>query len=310
MSAFASFSASVQRHRSAAALALVPIVAALIGALLGWALRGDAGSDATRLSAEPDARTFAAGDLRLTLPNGWTQVTKGLRVPGLDPAHTTKLSSVSTDVAVSLVAPTSPSLLPKGLDAGTRTPRAVRAGRVRAYHYAVALGPSRFIDVYAAPTTQGTAIVACSSAVYELGECNTVVGALELARGGFLPPSPNAAMLERLPSVVATLNARRAPLRQSLASAATAEDGARAADGLAAAYGAAAEPLRPLIVRSGAPLATVRTLHRLRAEHATLAAALRAGDSVTFTHTAQRIKVDEARLDRRLAAWQKALRAS
>jgi hypothetical protein len=310
VSALASLSATVQRHRSAAALALVPVVAALIGALLGWALRGDAGSGSVRPSASPDVHTFAAGDLRLTLPQGWTQVTKGLSVPGLDPAHTTLISSVSTDVAVSLVAPTSPSLLPDGLDAGTRTPRAIRAGRVRAYHYVVALGSNRVIDVYAAPSTQGTAIVACSSAVYELGECNTVVGALELTRGAFLAPSPNAAMLERLPTVVASLNARRAPLRQSLASAPTAEDGARAADGLAAAYAAAAGPLRPLIVRSGAPLATVRTMHRLRAEHETLAAALRAGDRVTFTLTAQRIRADEARLDRRLAAWQRALRTS
>ena len=308
MSAFASLLATVQRHRSVAALALVPIVAALIGALLGWALRGGDDSGTIRSSASADIHSFAAGDLRLTLPEGWNQVTRGLSVPGLDPARTTLLSSVSTDVAVSLVAPTSPSLLPDGLDAGNRTPRAIRAGRVRAYHYVVALGTNRVIDVYAAPTTQGTAIVACSSAVYELGECNTVVSALDLTRGSFLAPSPNAAMLEVLPTVVASLNERRAPLRQSLAAATTAEDGARAADGLAAAYAAAASPLRPLIVRSGAPLATVRTLHRLRAEHAALAAALRAGDRATFTLTAQRIRADEARLDRRLAAWQHALR--
>ena len=308
MNALASISASVQRHRTAAALAAVPVAAAIIGGLLGWALRGDSGTSGSRAAGSADVRTFAAGDLLLTLPQGWSRESKGLTVPGLDPARTTTLSSISTDVAVSLTPPTSSSLLPAGLETGSRRPRLVKAGQVRAYHYVVALGPNRVIDVYTAPTTQGTAVVACSSAVYELGECETVVGSLRLARGAFIAPSSNAALLERLPAVVADLNARRAPLRQRLAAAQTPEAGARAADGLAAAYAAAARPLRPLIVRRGAALATIRDLHRLRAEHVALADALRAGDRATFTLTAQTIRADEARLDRRLAAWQRALR--
>jgi hypothetical protein len=308
VSTLASISATVQRHRTAAVLATVPVLAALIGAGLGWALRGDSTSTTTRAAAPLDVRTYAAGELRVTLPEGWERVSKGLTVPGFDPARTTLVSSVSTDVAISLVAPTSSTLLPAELDTGTRHPRVVRAGRVRAYHYVVALGANRVIDVYAAPTTQGTATVACSSAVYELGECESVVGALRLARGSFIAPSENAALLERLPAVVASLNARRAPLRERLAAADTPEAGARAADGLAAAYAAAARPLRALIVRQGAALATVRNLHRLRAEHEALADALRIGDRGAFTLTAQHIRADEARLDRRLAAWQRALR--
>jgi hypothetical protein len=309
LSALTSISASVQRHRSAAALAAVPIVAALIGALLGWALRGDAGPRAASPATAPTEQTFAAGDLRLTLPDGWTRSTKGLNVPGLDPNRIAKVSSVSTDAAISLVAPTSPALLPPPLAADARTPSTIRAGNVRAYRYVVALGANRFINVYAAPTTQGTAIVACSSAVYELGECQAVLGALRLARGAFIAPSPNAAMLEMLPIVVGTLNNRRAELRARLADATSPDTAAGAADELANAYAQAAEPLRPLIVRAGAPLATIRNLQRLRAEHVALANALRIGDRVTFTLTAERIRADEARLDRRLAAWQRALRA-
>jgi hypothetical protein len=310
VSTLTSISATLQRHRTAALLTAVPVLAALIGAVLGWALRDDSGPSANRAAPPSDVRTIAAGELRLTLPQGWSRVSEGLSVPGFDPAQTTLVSSVSTDVAVALIAPASPSLLPPQLDTGTRHARVVRAGRIRAYHYVVALGAKRVIDVYAAPTTQGTATVACASAVYELGECETVVGALRLARGSFLAPTDDAALLERLPAVVASLNARRAPLRERLADAASAEAGARAAEGLAAAYAAAARPLRPLIVRRGAAVDTVRTLHRLRSEHAILAGALRAGDRVTFTLTAQRIRRDEARLDRLLAAWQRALRGS
>jgi len=309
VSALTSISATVQRHRTAAALASVPVLAALIGAALGWALRDDSGQSTPRTAAPADVRTFTAGDLRVTLPEGWSRVSKGLAVPGLDPARTALVSSISTDVAISLVAPTSPSLLPAQLDTGARRPRVIRAGRVRAYHYVVALGANRVIDVYAAPTTQGTATVACSSAVYELGECEAVVAALRLASGAFLAPTENAALLERLPTVVSSLNARRAPLRERLAKAASAETGARAADGLAAAYAAAARALRPLIVRRGLAIATVRNLNHLRAEHAALAGALRIGDRTTFTLTAQHVRADEARLDRRLAAWQRALRS-
>jgi hypothetical protein len=308
VNALASISATVQRHRTIALLAAVPVLAAAIGALLGWALRGDAGPSSDRSATPSGARTFAAGDLRVTLPDGWSRATKGLNVPGFDPARTALLTSVSTDVAITLVAPTSPSLLPPQLDTGSRAPRVIRAGRVRAYHYVVALGANRVIDVYAAPTTQGTATVACSSAVYELGECQTVVGALRLARGSFLAPTENAALLERLPAVVATLNQRRAPLRARLAAAVTPEGGARTAERLAAAYAAAARPLRPLIVRRGAAIDTIRTLHRLRAEHVTLAGALRAVDRVTFTLTARRIRRDERRLDRLLAGWERAMR--
>jgi hypothetical protein len=310
VSARPSISATLHRHRTAALLASVPILAALIGAVLGWALRDDSRSTADRAALSSE-RTFSAGDLRLTLPDGWSRATKGLSVPGFDPASTTLLSSVSsTDVAVALIPPASPSLLPAELAAAARSPRVIRAGRVRAYHYVVALGANRVIDVYTAPTTQGTATVACSSAVYELGECQTVVGALRLARGSFIAPSENAALLERLPAVVAQLNQTRAPLRQQLATAATPDVSAAAADGLAAAYAAAAEPLRPLIVRQGPAVDTVRTLHRLRAEHTALAQALRIGDSPTFNQNAQRIRRDEARLDRLLAAWEQAIRDS
>jgi hypothetical protein len=308
VNALASISATVQRHRTVALLAAVPVVAAAIGALLGWALRGDAGPSSDRAAAPSGARTFATGDLRVTLPEGWTRATKGLSVPGLDPARTLQLNSVSTDVAIALVAPASPSLLPAQLDVGSRAPRVVRAGRVRAYHYVVALRANRVIDVYAAPTTRGTATVACSSTVYELGECKAVVGALRLARGSFLAPTEHTALLERLPAVVAALNQRRAPLRARLATATTPEGGARAAERLAAAYAAAARPLRPLIVRRGAAIDTIRTLHRLRSEHVILAGALRAVDRVTFTLTARRIRRDERRLDRLLAGWQRAIR--
>jgi hypothetical protein len=214
-------------------------------------------------------------------------------------------------VAFALIPPQSPTLLPAALvthqDAGALQPRVLRAGSVRAYHYVTALGANRVIDVYAVPTTDGTATVACSSTVYELGECQSVVAALRLARGSFLPLSPDAAFLERLPAVVAKLNAERGTLRARLTQATSADAGARVATRLAASYAAAGRALRPLLGPEGDARATVRLLDRLRAEHLSLARALSAHDRVGFSRAAGTIASHEDRLARRLAAWQRLL---
>jgi hypothetical protein len=311
MNALAPIVASVQRRPSVVILVVVPAIAALIGGALAWALRGDDSVAPDRTPAHASAGSFAAGDLRLTLPDGWRQIRRGPAIPGFDPAHTIFVNSPSSDVAIALLPPESPTLLPAALarrqDAGALRPRIVRAGDVQAYHYVTALGANRVIDVFTAPTTRGTATVACSTAVYELGECQTVVGALRLTRGSFLPLSSDAAFVERLPAVVAKLNAERTTLRARLTEATTPAAGARVANRLAGSYAAAGRALRPLLGREGPARATVRLLDRLRAEYLSVAAALSIQDRVSFNRAAGTIASHEARLAKRLAAWQGSL---
>jgi hypothetical protein len=310
MNALAPLVATVRRRPSIAMLVGVPLLAALLGALLAWALRGD-GDRAPDRAAAGSAQAFVAGDLRLTLPDGWRQVRTGPSVPGFDKARTTYLSSLSSDVAIAMLPPTHPTLLPAELatrrDAAALRPRVLRAGRIRAYHYVAPLGAQRVVDVYAVPTTRGTATVACASPVYELGECQAVVGALRLARGDFLPLSPESAFLEALPAAVARLNADRAVLRTRLAQASTPEAGARAATRLAATYQTAGRPLRPLLPPDGDARATVRLLDSLRAEHASLAVALGTRDAAAFDRLADTIRLHEDRLADQLRAWQRSL---
>jgi hypothetical protein len=311
MNALASIVTTVQRRPSVAILVGVPLLAALLGGVLAWALRDDGHDSPDRATTPAAARAFAAGDLRLALPDGWERVRNGPAVPGFDRARTTFVSSLSSEVAFALLPPESPTLLPAKLasrqGANALRPRILRAGRVRAYHYVTAVGAKPVIDVYAAPTTRGTATIACSSTVYELGECRSVVAALRLARGSFLPLSADAAFLERLPAVVAKLNAERGALRARLTHAASAEAGARVATRLAASYAAAGGALRPLLGPEGAARATVRVLDRLRAEHLSLALALGIHDRVAFARAAGTIGAHEDRLARRLAAWQRSL---
>jgi hypothetical protein len=311
MNALAPIVASVQRRPSVVILVVVPVIAALLGGVLAWALRGEDPAAPDRIPARASAGAFATGDLRLRLPDGWRQVARGPSIPGFDRGHTLFVDSPSSDVAIALLPPESPTLLPAALarrqDAGSLQPRIVRAGKVQAYHYVTALGANRVIDVFTAPTTRGTATVACSTAVYELGECQTVMGALRLTRGSFLRLSPDAAFLERLPAVVAKLNAERTTLRARLTEATTPAAGARVATRLAGSYAAAGRALRPLLGGEGPARATVRLLDRLRAEYVSVAAALGLQDRVSFNRAAGTIASLEARLAKRLAAWQGSL---
>jgi hypothetical protein len=302
-----------QRRPRAALLVAVPVIAALLGAALAWVLRDDSTDSPRPVTVAGAAKAFIAGDLRLALPEGWKQVRNGGPVvTGFDRAHTTYLSSLSTNVAVAMLPPASATLLPAplatGPDGGARRAGIVHAGRITAYHYVVAPQPQKSpVDVYVVPTTLGNATVACTTSVFELGECQEAVAALRLARGSFLKLSDQAAFLERLPAVVARLNHDRAVLRTRLARATTADGSSRIATRLADIYHAAGSALRPLLAPTGPARETVRLLDRLRAEHASLALALSAHDSLGFGRAAGTIKAHERALASQLAVWQRSL---
>ena len=312
MSAVAPTPAGIRRRSSVAVLVGLPLLAALLGAVLASALSDGPAAPPSRAAPKPPARIVAAGDLRFVLPGRWTVAAGGPRVPGFEGAHPLFVRSWNASVAIALLPPASPSLLPPRLAAARRPggplPIVVHAGRVRAYHYALVLGNDRVVDVYTAPTSRGTATVACTGILYMPAECDLAVSALRLAHGSFLPLNADAAFLEALPAVMARLNDARARLRGQLAAATSVDAGARAAVLLAAAYARAGRDLRPLVA-AGEAAATTHALDRLRAAHADVAGALRRRDRTGFGRAARAVRADEARLDRALARWQRALHA-
>jgi hypothetical protein len=314
MSAVAPGASAAHRRRSGAVLLGLPVLAALLGALVG-SLFSDRPEPAPARAAPrtTPGRVVAAGDLRVVLPDRWTAAASGPRVPGFEHVRPLFLRSWNASVTVALLPPASPSLLPPGLAAagrpGAPVPLVVRAGRVRAYHYALVLGSDRLVDVYTSPTTRGTATVACTGMLYMPAECDLAVSALRLAHGSFLPLSADAAFLEALPAVMAELNVARARLRGRLADATDVEAGARAAVRLATAYARAARDLRPLVAPGSRALATTDAFARLRTQYTGLAAHLRDRDRAGFDRTARAIRADESRLGGMLAAWQHAMLA-
>ena len=313
MNAFGHFPVTAGRRRPSSSVLLVglPALAAVLGAVLALAFGHGSGEAPRRAAPPPVLSTVAAGDLRLTLPNGWAPVRTGPQIPGFSAARTTFARSWNADVAIALLPAARPSLLPAQLDAApsltSPRPRIARAGTLRANHYVRLLKGQRVVDVIVVPTTQGIATIACSSSVAAPGECELALRGVRLARGSFLALNADSAFLADLPAVAATLDAQRVRLRARLARASAPEQAARAADRLAGAYAAARGALRPLVAPQSGAAATVRLLDTLRVRYGELAGALRAGDRASFARAARAIGGEESRLAARLQGWQRAL---
>lgn len=314
MSALGHVTATVQRrHPASLALVGLPVLAALLGAVLALAF-GKPTTDKPHAAAPVAASSGAvvsAGALRVALPEGWTPTRTGPKIPGFDGAHAAFARTYDSDVAIALLPARSPSLLPPALDVATNPasarPRIQRAGALSAYDYVRPAKDHRVLDIVVAPTTLGVATIACSSAVVAPDECSQALHGLRLTGGSFLPLSTESAFLAGLPDAVKTLGAQRLRLRTRLTRAGLVGGAARTAYRLAGTYGTADRALRPLAAPHTDARSTVILLRRLRSRYFTLAAAIRARDRGAFKAAARSIETNEQRLAARIEAFQRAL---
>ncbi|HEX6698823.1 MAG TPA: hypothetical protein VF080_18570 [Solirubrobacteraceae bacterium] len=314
MSALGNVTGTVRsRHPASLALIALPLLAALIGAVLALAF-GKPAAEKPHAAAPVAASAGAvvsAGPLRVTLPEGWTPTRTGPKIPGFDRAHATFVRSYDSDVAIALLPARSPSLLPPALDVATNPasarPRIQRAGAVSAYDYVRPGKDQRVLDIVVVPTTLGVATIACSSAVVAPDECAQALHGLRVRGGSFLPLSTESAFLAALPDAMKNLGAQRLRLRTRLTRAGLVGGAARTAYRLAGTYGTADRALRPLAAPHSDARSTVILLRRLRSRYFTLAAAIRTRDRAAFKATARSIETNEQRLAARVEAWQRAL---
>lgn len=314
MSALGHVTATVQRrHPASLALVGLPVLAALLGAVLALAFAKpttDKPHAAAPVAASSGA-VVSAGALRVALPEGWTPTRTGPKIPGFDGAHAAFARTYDSDVAIALLPARSPSLLPPALDVATNPasarPRIQRAGALSAYDYVRPAKDHRVLDIVVAPTTLGVATIACSSAVVAPDECSQALHGLRLTGGSFLPLSTESAFLAGLPDAVKTLGAQRLRLRTRLTRAGLVGGAARTAYRLAGTYGTADRALRPLAAPHTDARSTVILLRRLRSRYFTLAAAIRARDRGAFKAAARSIETNERRLAARIEAFQRAL---
>ena len=295
----------------------IPILAvaaalAAVAAVAGFLL-GGSGSESESEGAALTS-SASAGSLAVSFPNDWKRVAGQPKIGGMDFSQPIVLAPPGgggARVVAGRIDGAGPTLLPEAFL--RRLPRqpsredAVRLGRLGAYRYTrlEPRGAAGSVTVYAAPTTEGVAAVACVAppgAIAELGpECERVATTLELTSGRPLPLGPNGdyaraagAALERLDAVVGP-GARR--LRGAQTPAAQADAATDLSDAYAdAARSLSGAPLGPF--ERGASERLVRSLRVVGAAYARAAAAARDGDDPAYAAAGRAVRRGAAALRR------------
>jgi hypothetical protein len=288
----------------------VPPLLVALAAALAVLHAGTTALDRDRSLSGPsnDVGYVAPGGVRVTVAGSWTRTGDASELAGVAGPPLLSLEGPGTGVRafVGLLPFTTPSLLPSGF---AQSPVAQPAGervllgrRLNAYRYRGMRVPGHggIFDVYAVPTTDGVATVACHAEGFigwMQNECRRIADTLEIRPGHALPVAPDSAFRARLPVTMRALEDARRSARERLASASPGVAQAGPTAELAQAYGRAAGSLRSLApTPPSAPSEIVDALTAARGGYAAVAAAVRRGDGSALTAA----RADVSSLDRRL----------
>ncbi len=238
--------AEPRERRSRFPLVVAGVV--VVAAVAGFLIAGSGGDDAG--GGEPEPAENAA--MRLEVPAGWTRAATLPAVPGLtlDGATGYTAPEGGGTVMFGTAADAGNStLLPTGLleAAGgvpeERTPVALGPDKLQAYRYSdlQVEGLDQPLTVYAVPTSEGVATVACLPGS---ASCEGVANTLELVSGDPLPVGPSGEYAQAVSDTLGTLAASVDKAEAALRRAKTPRAQAAAARRLQAAYRDAAQTLR------------------------------------------------------------------
>ena len=248
-----------RRRRRPVVIASAAVGACALAGLIAFAT--SSGDENPPAAPAPRSAQLTAGPLRLQAPAGWRRSERPLAVPGLELRDAAAATGAGTVVVgLANASAENPALLPAafmeelGLPRGEVPPRtnATLSGGLKAYRYAdlpsSTLG--RALTVYASPTSEGVAIVACvppseRAADFE-GACARSAETLTAGTAKAFPLGPSATYATAVNRAFGGLGARLGRGRRDLREARTSRGQARAARTIAAAYGRAADALAGL----------------------------------------------------------------
>jgi hypothetical protein len=281
------------------------ILAVAVAAIVVVAVRRDDAVD-----QRPVSTRFAGTGLEVTAPAGWARSRQPRALPGISPAGAIVLVEElsKTQLIATLLPATSPTLLPEPLTRRLRNRldaprRVVLGGLIDAYYYGdlALLGMPGRTDVYAAPTSEGVATVACSGVPAPVEECAAAAERLTLTGGARpLALGADAAFRSRLQAEIGAIDATRARTREDLSKATTAAGQAEAARRLSAAYAAGADALSPL-AEGAKPRAIVAGLRANAVSYEEVATGFAAGDPVAVSRARRAALDGETELQQLLA---------
>ena len=271
-----------------AAIAGGVVVAAVIGVVAGGS-GGSSGSN-TPPSSNPTPRVAASsGGLSLKVPTGWSATKDLPAVPGLQSptalagtgGGTIEFGKADDSAANSTLL--SGELIKAGGVSERGTPVDLGGG-VQAYRYPnLKIGGGRTATVFAVPTTNGVATLACVPA--KGGEdafapvCDAVATTFRVTDGKPFPVGPSKDYADRLSSSLGKLDRQRTAAQSALAKAKTRKQQAGATDRLAAAYSGAAKTLGGLDLSPADVFANTQLVDALRATGAAYKQAAKAARS-------------------------------
>ena len=214
----------------------------------------------------------------------------------------------SDDAIFAVLRPEDASLIPAALvrrAGGAPEPRPVPAG-VRGWRYEfTSPGDPGRLSLLVMPATTGVVTLACLSSdapgSTASGECVDAARTVELRRGAWMTPGPEAAMRIALPAALARLDRDRRTGRRALAAAGSRGARVRASRSVARAYATAAA-LRPLAGNRRAA-ALVAVLGRLHRDYSRLATAHAQRYPRLAVRSGARIGRRESRLERLIVAF-------
>jgi hypothetical protein len=307
-------STSAGRGRFVPAVLAAAVLAGAAGLLLGGSSGG---------SGEAFSDSASAGYVELSFPTGWQRLASVPAIPGLAfsqplalaPGGTSKAAGASSGqrLLAGEVSASGPALLPAAFTAALNgalpRPEPVRLGTLEAYRYSglSVHGLAGSLTLYAVPTTNGVATVACmsSSTAGPAVQCAQIAATLKLngTTAFGLAPSPQyaTALGHTFGALRSAVDASTA--RLSAASSASAQ--AAAAAQLAAAYSSASSALGRLTVSpavQGLNASVADSLAALGRDYAALAAAARVGDEAAYARAGRAVGSERARAANALAA--------
>ena len=312
------------RERRSKAFPIALGGALVLAVVAGIALGGSGGGGGEGEPSAVPVTPAAAGAVQLKLPERYAEMSSAPALPGLDLTEGAAYAPGGKDggraVTFGQADANDSTLLPEqfrkalGLAAGEVPERtAVKLGPdgLQAYRYEglAPAGSSRRVTVYASPTSEGVATVAClappADAAAFKGECEGIADTLQIASGKPFPVGPDPAYAKTLSATLGKLDGQVARGRKALArDKTTFKAQSAAARDIQNAYVAAAKRLRETVTSPADTLINTALADRLGAaagawKKAASAAAKK--HKRAFARSAAAIKRTQADLRRALA---------
>jgi hypothetical protein len=275
-------------------------------AALGWVA-------ANALNDDGPARAEANG-VDLVVPSGWKAPDRPAELAGLGiqlPLAYESAPGARAGLIAGLVPGQRILIDPRALAARIQTdpprPEAVSLGDLKAWRWngLKTRGPARVLNLYAAPSSAGTAVVACYAprGGDTPSACNDAAGSLRVPGERSFDPAQGAAWRANVLKATATLARRRQALRRQLVRPRGPAAQARAARAIAAAHSGALAGIERGGVpqQAAAPHSQISTaLKALAADYNRLGRAASRRNRTAFRRAQRAIARDDARLRREL----------